>query len=41
MKNALIGPINRLDTAKGRISKLKHMSIDTLQTEMQNTNIYI
>lgn len=36
MKNAFNGLINRLDTAKERISKLGDMSVQTSKTEMQS-----
>lgn len=35
VRNFLNGPINRLGTAKERISELKYILIDTLQTKMQ------
>ena len=35
MKNAFNGPINRLETAKVRISELKYIPIETQQTEIQ------
>lgn len=40
IKNVFDGPISRLDTAKGRISELKYMSMETLHLKWKEKNEY-